>query len=68
MRKLPPRFPEWGCGICHGVWYTDGFLFGSHPEELEDEMDEDEDEGDSSSAAVPPPMPRIPERFLNGGK
>ncbi|OJI88295.1 hypothetical protein ASPTUDRAFT_196624 [Aspergillus tubingensis CBS 134.48] len=40
----------------------------AHPEELEDEMDEDEDQGDSSSAAVPPPMPRIPERFLNGGK
>lgn len=67
MRKLPLVFQN-GTGICHGVWYTDGFLICSHPEELEDEMDEDEDEGDSSSAAVPPPMPRIPERFLNGGK
>lgn len=37
----------------------------SHPEEL-DEMDEDEDE--TSAPAVPPPMPQIPERFLNGRK
>lgn len=37
-----------------------------HPEEL-DEMDEDEDDEDTNSG-VPPPMPQIPQRFLNGGK
>ncbi|OJJ53937.1 hypothetical protein ASPSYDRAFT_61883 [Aspergillus sydowii CBS 593.65] len=38
----------------------------AHPEEL-DEMDEDEDDEDTNSG-VPPPMPQIPQRFLNGGK
>ncbi|KAL2863351.1 PP1-complex regulatory subunit GLC8 [Aspergillus lucknowensis] len=40
----------------------------AHPEE-EDEMDEDDDDDDESSrSGVPPPMPQIPQRFLNGGK
>lgn len=37
----------------------------SHPEEL-DEMDEDEDEGEAEQ--IPPPVPKIPERFANGSK
>ncbi|KAL4927757.1 PP1-complex regulatory subunit GLC8 [Aspergillus undulatus] len=37
----------------------------AHPEEL-DEMDEDEDE--TSKSDVPPPMPQIPQRFVNGSK
>ncbi|KAL4793388.1 hypothetical protein BDV19DRAFT_366777 [Aspergillus venezuelensis] len=37
----------------------------AHPEEV-DEMDEDEDE--TSKSGVPPPMPQIPQRFVNGGK
>ncbi|KAL4903471.1 hypothetical protein BDW74DRAFT_156444 [Aspergillus multicolor] len=38
----------------------------AHHEDL-DEMDEDEDEGASSSGA-PPPMPQIPQQYVNGGK
>jgi protein phosphatase inhibitor 2 len=38
----------------------------AHPEDL-DEMDEDDDEGASSSVA-PPPMPQIPQQYVNGGK
>ncbi|KAI9933302.1 hypothetical protein MW887_007775 [Aspergillus wentii] len=40
----------------------------AHPENL-DEMDEDDDDEEESAAPrVPPPVPKIPEQFLNGGR
>ncbi|EAW14737.1 PP1-complex regulatory subunit GLC8 [Aspergillus clavatus NRRL 1] len=41
----------------------------AHPEEL-DEMEEDDDDGEGINnvgSVNPPPMPRVPERFANGG-
>lgn len=45
--------------VRHADWLS------RHPENL-DEMDEDEDEGEEETPAVPPPVPQIPQKFLNG--
>lgn len=50
-------------------------LLSSHPEQLDDEDEENGNENEngnghvhSTHSKVPPPMPQIPERFLNGKK
>ncbi|PWY79572.1 hypothetical protein BO70DRAFT_50557 [Aspergillus heteromorphus CBS 117.55] len=40
----------------------------AHPEDELDEMDEDEDEDENTAPQVPPAVPQIPERFVNGGQ
>lgn len=65
--RAQPSFPFPIPTYCHvRRWVLMLTSCDRHPEEL-DEMDEDEDDEDTNSG-VPPPMPQIPQRFLNGGK